>query len=94
MLTYLLSDDIYPYKMGLDGNQIYIAYRIHISDIFSDYANEIKQNITRPALEADRLDNYGGYFRMRIFRICQKGRYLTVLRTEIIQRTCPVVLIL
>ena len=59
VLTYLLSaQDIKPYQLGLDGNQIYLSYRIHISDIFSDHAEEIQKNITNMAFKADEMDNY------------------------------------
>lgn len=59
ILTYLLSaEDIKPYQLGLDGNQIYLSYRIHISDIFSDFAGEIQKNITDMAFQADAMDNY------------------------------------
>ena len=59
VLTYLLSaEDIKPYQLGLDGNQIYLSYRIHISDIFSDFAEEIQKNITDMAFKADEMDNY------------------------------------
>ena len=59
VLTYLLSaEDIKPYQLGLDGNQIYLSYRIHISDIFSDFAEEIQNNITDMAFKADEMDNY------------------------------------
>ncbi len=44
VLTYLLSaEDIKPYQLGLDGIRFYLSYRIHISDIFSDFAEEIKR---------------------------------------------------
>ena len=59
ILTYLLSaEDIKPYQLGLDGNQIYISYRIHMSDISSAHAEEIQHNITNLAFKADELDNY------------------------------------
>ena len=47
VLTYLLNAEVKPYQLGLDGNQIYLSYRIHISDIFSDFAEEIQKNISR-----------------------------------------------
>ena len=52
------AEDIKPYQLGLDGNQIYLSYRIHISDIFSDFAEEIQKNITDMAFKADEMDNY------------------------------------
>ena len=58
VLSYLLSADIKPYQLGLDGNQIYISYRVHMSDIFSDYADEVQKNLTNLAFKADDLDNY------------------------------------
>lgn len=58
ILTYLVSEDLRPYKLGIEGNQIYIAYRIHISDVFSDYADQVKKHITGLAFKADELDNY------------------------------------
>ena len=58
VLTYLLISDIKPYQLGLDGNQIYISYRVHMSDVFSDYAAEIQKNLTNLAFKADDLDNY------------------------------------
>ncbi len=59
VLTYLLSaENLYPYQLGLDGNQIYLSYRIHISDIFSEFADEIQNNITNMAFKADEMDNY------------------------------------
>lgn len=58
VLTYLVSEDLRPYKLGIEGNQIYIAYRIHISDIFSDYADQVKKNITELAFQADKLDDH------------------------------------
>ena len=57
-MTYLLNAEVKPYQLGLDGNQIYLSYRIHISDIFSDFADEVQKNITNMAFKADELDNY------------------------------------
>lgn len=59
VLTYLLSDGMEPYKLGIEGNQIYIAYRIHISDLFSEELGaQVKNNIVRLAMKADKLDNF------------------------------------
>ncbi len=58
VLTYLLGEDHGPYKMGIEGNQIYIAYRVHISDVFSEHGAEVKKNLTDLAFKADELDNY------------------------------------
>lgn len=58
VLSYLLNADVKPYQLGLDGNQIYISYRVHISDVFSEYGDEVKKNLTNLAFKADDLDNY------------------------------------
>lgn len=58
VLTYLVSEDFRPFKMGLDGNQIYIAYRVHMSDVFSKHADEVRQNITNLMIKADEMDNF------------------------------------
>ena len=58
VLTFLLDDSIRPYQWGLDGNRIILSYRVHISDIFSEFADEIQQNLVRMAFRADELDNY------------------------------------
>ncbi len=58
VLSYLLNADVRPYQFGLDGNQIYISYRVHISDVFSEYGEEVQKNLTNMAFKADELDNY------------------------------------
>lgn len=58
VLSYLLNAEVKPYQLGLDGNQIYISYRVHISDVFSEYGDEVKENLTNLAFKADDLDNY------------------------------------
>lgn len=58
LFTYLLSEDLTPYKLGVDENQVHIVYRVHVSDIFSEEAKTIQQNITKLAFKADELDDY------------------------------------
>jgi hypothetical protein len=57
-LTYLVGTHVKPFQLGLDGNQIYISYRVHISDIFSDHQDEVKKNMTQLAFKADEQDNF------------------------------------
>lgn len=45
VLDYMLSEDFGPYKLGIEGRQIYIAYRIHLSDITDESEEEIRKNI-------------------------------------------------
>lgn len=57
VLDYMLSEDFGPYKLGIEGRQIYIAYRIHLSDITDESKEEIRNNLVNLALRADELDN-------------------------------------
>ncbi|MDE6109406.1 MAG: trypsin-like peptidase domain-containing protein, partial [Muribaculaceae bacterium] len=57
VLDFMLETDLSPYKMGLDGRQIYLCYRIHLADITPDSAERILDNIVGLAEKADELDN-------------------------------------
>jgi hypothetical protein len=59
VLEYLLGGIMQPYQLGLENNQIFISYRIHISDLLCEkYAVELRNNITNLAFKADEMDNY------------------------------------
>lgn len=58
LLKYILNKPLSPYQLGLSDNQIFISYRICISDIFSDQANEIQQNLSNLILKADEMDDF------------------------------------
>lgn len=56
--TYLLSDPVEPFRLSIQQNQIFISYRVHLSDIYSDLAQNIQKNIAQLAIEADKMDDY------------------------------------
>lgn len=58
LYEYLLSNPVSPYQFGVYNNQVYLSYRVSMSDIFSKHANEIQQNLTNLILKADILDDY------------------------------------
>lgn len=58
VLNYMLTAPMKPYQLGLDGSQVYLSYRVHISDIFSGHKEEVRKNITNMAFVADEQDNY------------------------------------
>ena len=58
LLRFLLSADAKPFILGIHNNEIYISYRVHLSDLFSDEGEKVKQNIADLAQKADDLDNY------------------------------------
>lgn len=58
VLRFVLSNEFSPYKLGVDGREVYIAYRIHLADITNDLGEEIQQHIIKLSEKADELDNY------------------------------------
>lgn len=58
LLNHLLEGNTAPYYLGIHDNQIYLSYRVHLSDIFTDHAEKIKENLKNLAIKADDLDNY------------------------------------
>lgn len=58
LLKYLLSENIWPFQFGVSNNEIYLSYRVYISDIFSPSKDEIKNNFTQLAFKANEFDNY------------------------------------
>lgn len=58
LLTYLLENHVEPYSLGIHENKIFVSYRAHISDIFTDHAETVKENLKQLALKADDLDNF------------------------------------
>lgn len=58
LTEYLLQDQVAPYSLGISNNKIYISYRAHLSDIFTDHAETLKHDIKNLALKADDLDNF------------------------------------
>ncbi|MFS4494675.1 trypsin-like peptidase domain-containing protein [Maribacter sp. 2308TA10-17] len=58
LTEYLLQDHVAPYSLGIHENKIFLSYRAHLSDIFTDHAETIRQDIKNLALKADDLDNF------------------------------------
>ena len=58
LYKYMLSNPVEPYKFGIHDNQIFISYRIGISDINTSFKEEIKNNIAGLALKADEMDDF------------------------------------
>lgn len=57
VLNYMLDTDFTPYKMGIEGRQIYLVYRIHLADITDEYEDLIRENMVNLAVKADEMDN-------------------------------------
>jgi len=58
ILTYINSNNVAPYQLAVYDNKIFISYRTHLSDIYSDKKEDIKKAIINLALKADELDDF------------------------------------
>lgn len=58
LLKYILSNPIAPYQLALYNNQIFVSYRVCISDVFSGSALTVQQNLSKLIIKADEMDDY------------------------------------
>jgi len=58
LYTYLLSDPVPPYSLGIHEHQIYLSYRISIAGVFTSQREVIKKELAGMARTADELDDY------------------------------------
>ncbi len=54
LLKFLLENSV-PYKLGILDNKIFISYRLHMSDLFSDHASEIRKHLSEFPSKADEM---------------------------------------
>lgn len=47
-----------PYQLGLEGNRIFLSYRVHLSDLVIDDGQIILKNIKNMPEHADRMAHY------------------------------------
>lgn len=69
ILNYINSNPIAPYRLGVYEDKIFLSYRTHLSDIFSDSKDDIQNDLMGMITKADALDdffvqNYGCEFSM------------------------------
>jgi hypothetical protein len=58
LFKYLLSNPIAPYKLGLNENTIFISYRVHLSDVFTDQRERIMKELSSMPQKADEMDDF------------------------------------
>ncbi|CAN5549455.1 trypsin-like peptidase domain-containing protein [soil metagenome] len=58
LLEELLSKDVHPYQLGVQGKELFISYRVYITDLFSARNSEINANITEFFKKANEIDDY------------------------------------
>ncbi|CAN5123276.1 trypsin-like peptidase domain-containing protein [soil metagenome] len=56
-LEELLSTDMAPYQLGIQDKEVFISYRVYITDIFSARQKEINANITGLFKKANEVDD-------------------------------------
>lgn len=59
LMRYMLSNPIPPYQIGTYSSTIYLAYRVHVTDLFNDkYGDTELDNLINFAKKADEMDNF------------------------------------
>jgi serine protease Do len=58
LLKYILSNPVSPYQLAVYNNQIYLSYRVRMSDVFSTLAGDIQQNLSNLIVKANEMDDY------------------------------------
>ncbi len=58
LFKYLLSNPVPPYQLGVHSNQLYLSYRVSMSDVFSKRSEEVKQNLSNLIIKANEMDDY------------------------------------
>jgi serine protease Do len=58
LLEELLSLDVKPFQLGLYENEVFVSYRVAMSDVFSPRQAEVGNNIATLINKANELDDY------------------------------------
>lgn len=57
LYEYILTADTGEHRLSISDNQIFLSYRVHISDLYSERKDEVLKGIAQLATKADELDN-------------------------------------
>jgi hypothetical protein len=57
LYEYILTADTGKHRLSISDNQIFLSYRIHISDLYSESKDEFLEDIAQLATKADDLDD-------------------------------------
>lgn len=55
--SYLLSNPVNPYTLGITENTVYLSYRVFMEEIKGDYMDEVRKRLSGLAEKADETDN-------------------------------------
>lgn len=54
---YIMRKDTGEHRLSISDNQIFLSYRVHISDLYSQHNDKVLTNLAQLAKKADELDN-------------------------------------
>jgi hypothetical protein len=54
----LLSKPADPYQLGIYDNQIFLSYRVRLSDVFTSNAEGVKQMLGHLLMKANEMDDH------------------------------------
>lgn len=57
LYEYILTADTGKHRLSISDNQIFLSFRMHISDLYSENKDEILEDIAQLAMKADDLDD-------------------------------------
>ncbi|WP_074408438.1 trypsin-like peptidase domain-containing protein [Aquimarina megaterium] len=55
--NYILTEDTKPYQLSIASNKVFLSYRVHLSDLYSEHEEQILNNFSHLAEKADELDD-------------------------------------
>lgn len=58
LFKYILSSPLPTYKLGILDNKIFLSYRLHMSDVFSQFGPSIRRDLAIFPLKANELSHY------------------------------------
>jgi len=58
LYRYLLEDKVSPYQLSIYQHQIFISYRVRLSDLFSARADEVRKQLSGLPYKADEMDDF------------------------------------
>ncbi|UZD22939.1 trypsin-like peptidase domain-containing protein [Algoriphagus halophytocola] len=54
---YIMRTDTGEHRLSISDNQVFLSYRVHISDLYSNYEDQVIKSLAQLAEKADELDN-------------------------------------
>lgn len=58
LYRYLLSNPVPPYQLSISQHQIFISYRVRLSDLFSEMSEDVRKLLSELPKKADEMDDF------------------------------------